>query len=260
MDNGFVVLYRKFKNWGWYSDANVMRVFVHCLISASYCERKYLGIDLNPGEFITSISSISRDLDIKIQPVRTAIKKLCSTGEITIKTTSRFTIISVCNFESYQDAKIKSNKRNNKRVTNEQQTSNKRVTNEQQQTTIEPLNHLTIEQEKENIYAQFDHLKLSKIEFDKLIADGYSKSEIDEKIMSIQNYAKNKKYKSLNITIRTWINKERKENGEIGDNKNNQRLKKSISGKVAAADGKFSEFGARKADELMRQISTSEKL
>ena len=64
------------------------------------------------------------------------------------------------------------------------------------------------EMKEENIYKSFDHLSISKDEFEKIKVDlGVSKQEIDDTIESIQNYAKNKNYKSLNLTVRKWIKK-----------------------------------------------------
>ena len=54
-------------------------------------------------------------------------------------------------------------------------------------------------------YSKFDHLKLTFEDFDRLINLGHSKSEIDDCIEKIQNYAKNKSYKSLFLTLKNWL-------------------------------------------------------
>lgn len=66
-------------------------------------------------------------------------------------------------------------------------------------------------------YRKFAHLSLSQKEFDKLIADGYTKDEIDNTLDSIQNYRKNTNYKSLNLTLRKWIKRDRDKNGSKDD-------------------------------------------
>jgi hypothetical protein len=61
-------------------------------------------------------------------------------------------------------------------------------------------------QEKEQ-YRAFAHLSLSQDEFDKLNKD-YTKQQIDEILDSIENFANNKKYRSLNLTARQWLKKQ----------------------------------------------------
>jgi DNA-binding transcriptional regulator PaaX len=61
-----------------------------------------MGKSVNKGEYITSLSRISSDLDIPVRQVRTAIKRLKDTGEIDTQTTNKYTKITICNYESYQ--------------------------------------------------------------------------------------------------------------------------------------------------------------
>jgi len=63
-----------------------------------------------------------------MQQTRTSINKLKSTHEITHKSTSKYTVISICNWDIYQNGEEEDNTLSNKRATNEQQTSNKQVT------------------------------------------------------------------------------------------------------------------------------------
>ena len=67
------------------------------------------------------------------------------------------------------------------------------------------------EQDKEQgkaVYRSFEHLSLSVSEFDKLKTAGYSKEQIDDMILRIENYKDNKKYKSLYLTLNTWLKRE----------------------------------------------------
>lgn len=121
---GYICLFRKFTNWEWYDDANTMRVFLHCLLSANHKDNKWRGILIQKGSFITSVSKLSHSLKLTPQQIRTCINKLKSTNEITCKTTSSFTLITVNKWNLYQQ----NNKQDNKSITNEQQTDNKRVT------------------------------------------------------------------------------------------------------------------------------------
>ena len=63
--------------------------------------------------------------------------------------------------------------------------------------------------DNKNIYRRFAHLSLSEEEYIKLNKD-YTKQQIDRILDSIENFAKNKKYKSLYLTAKNWLKDEPK--------------------------------------------------
>jgi hypothetical protein len=60
--------------------------------------------------------------------VRTALKKLENTNEIIIKSTNKFTLITICKYCDYQSTENDVQQTNNKQITNKQQTNNKQIT------------------------------------------------------------------------------------------------------------------------------------
>jgi hypothetical protein len=67
----------------------------------------------------------------------------------------------------------------------------------------------------------FDHLSITKVEFDKLV-EKYSEDDIFDCFDSIKNYNKNKSYKSLYLTANKWLKKDYKEKtfeSELPDDK-----------------------------------------
>jgi len=60
------------------------------------------------------------------------------------------------------------------------------------------------------IYKKFKHLKLTNKEFNKLQEKGFTKDQIDEILLKIQNYKKNSKYESLYLTSLDWLKREYK--------------------------------------------------
>lgn len=122
--NGYIKLYRKLIQWGWYQDSVVKDLFLHCLLTASFKEFKWMGQTMNAGQFVTSYKLLAEALGFTVQQIRTALKKLESTGEITSKSTNKYTVITVINWGSYQADDIDSNTQINKQITNKQQTKN----------------------------------------------------------------------------------------------------------------------------------------
>lgn len=129
---GWVLLHRRFLDWEWWNKAEMVQVFLYLLLSANHADQKWRGVRVKRGQLVTSVAKIASDTGLSVQTVRTCIKRLKSTGEITSKSTSAYTIITICNYSKYQDdapdANKQNNKPSNKRLTSKQQTANKRLT------------------------------------------------------------------------------------------------------------------------------------
>jgi DNA-binding transcriptional regulator YhcF (GntR family) len=142
MHRGFITLHRKIVEWEWYSDANVFRVFTHLILTANWEPKKWQGILVERGQKITSIQHIAEETGLTPQSVRTAIKKLKSTGELTSKSTNRYTLITLTNYDFYQDKENQLTNKTTSNLTNEQQTTNKQLTTTKQlnKETIKTIN------------------------------------------------------------------------------------------------------------------------
>lgn len=131
-ENGWIKLNKKILKWGWYSDVNVKITFLHLLLVANYEEGEYLGQKIKRGQAVIGLKATSKKIGISIQNLRTALEKLEKSGEITRKSTNKFTLVTIENYNKYQGSETVSNNSTNKRLTNDQQTTNKRLTNDQQ--------------------------------------------------------------------------------------------------------------------------------
>ena len=110
MNESWIKLHSKFLNWGWYKNKNTKILFIHCLLKANWQDRYFEGLLIQRGSFVTSYKTLSEELDMTIQEIRTAIKHLISTGELTQKQHTKFSIISIKNYELYQAINTFSNK------------------------------------------------------------------------------------------------------------------------------------------------------
>lgn len=101
-DGGFIKLFRSLLDWGWYTDQNTKALFIHCLLKANYTDKNWRGTPVPRGSFISSISTLAAELGLSERAIRTAITHLKSTGELTSKSTNKFTLFTVENYELYQ--------------------------------------------------------------------------------------------------------------------------------------------------------------
>lgn len=125
---GWVTLHRKFLQWEWFDIPEMVKLFIYLLLMAQHSERKHRGTTLQRGELVTSIPTIMKDCKLSEQQARTCIKRLKSTGEITCKSTNKYTIITICNYDRYQCEISESNGQNNGQ-TNTQATDKQRTNN-----------------------------------------------------------------------------------------------------------------------------------
>lgn len=127
-DTGWISLYRKFMEWEWYTDANTMRLFLHLLLKANHQDGNWQGKTIKRGQVVTGRKSLSNELKISEQAIRTSLNKLKITNEITIETTNKFSIITIVKYDVYQDNQKESNQQNDQQVTNGQPASNQQLT------------------------------------------------------------------------------------------------------------------------------------
>lgn len=120
----YIKLSRKITEWEWYSDINVSRLFIHILISVNWKDGRFQGVEIPRGSVATSYNSLASQTGLSVMQVRTAIKKLNLTGEITVKQHPKFSVITVNNYNTYQS----DNKVNNTDVTQEQHRCNTDLT------------------------------------------------------------------------------------------------------------------------------------
>ena len=154
MTNGWIKIHRRMLEWEWYDDANTFKLFMHLLLTANHEGRKWHGISIERGQLITSSDKLAERLKLSRQQVRTSLSKLKSTSEITTKATSRYTLITLCQWASYQDRDFEqpaSNQQSNQQITNKQPTDNQQVTTNKK---LKELKELKEVKEVKNILAR----------------------------------------------------------------------------------------------------------
>lgn len=120
----YVKISRKILEWEWYKDVNTKVVFFHILLKANWKNGRFQGMEIPRGSFVTSYQSLAEETGLTVMNVRTAIKHLKLTQEITVSQHSKFSVITVKNYDAYQTA----NKVANNQLTGNQQATNRQLT------------------------------------------------------------------------------------------------------------------------------------
>lgn len=120
---GFIVVYRDILQWEWYTDVNTAHLFIHCILKANHADANWRGIEIQRGSFITSLQKLSTETGLTVKQVRNSLEKLEKTGEVANCSTSKYRIVTIKNYDVYQnegkqkgkqEGKVRANKRASK--------------------------------------------------------------------------------------------------------------------------------------------------
>lgn len=93
---------RDILDWGWYKDVNAKSLFFHCILKANQEDRIIRGIEVPAGSFISSVTTLVSETGMSEKAIRTAMQHLKKTGELSVKSTNKYSIITVNNYNCYR--------------------------------------------------------------------------------------------------------------------------------------------------------------
>lgn len=158
MGNEWITINKDVFDMGRYESLNVFRVFLYFLTHAAQKPRFDRGVRLECGQVIVTMDEVCEATGLTAREYRTAISKLIKDKQTTNKrqtidkrTTNKFSIITICNFDSYILMKKGERQTNDKRTTNERQTNDKQPTSPPNPPKNPPFIQKEKENEKENL-------------------------------------------------------------------------------------------------------------
>jgi len=201
MDNGFILLSRGILESDVFASQKLLKIWVWCLCKANFKDKSVplkIGkgetiIKVKRGSFIFGRNKAEEELFIDGSTIYKSIQKLKEFEMIEINSNNQYSIITICNYNAYQDI-------GRYKVTSKEQPSNNQVTAKEQpsNTTNNANNYNNDNKVKENDFSIFwdkyskkvdskkckeKFLKLSGLEIDKIlkVVDSYVISTPDDK-------------------------------------------------------------------------------
>lgn len=107
LENGFVKLHRSILKWEWYDDVPTKTLLIHLILTVNFYDETWRGIEIKRGSRVTSYANLARETGLSVRQVRTALGHLIATKEVTRYTTAKFTVVTVSNYDRYQEATSK---------------------------------------------------------------------------------------------------------------------------------------------------------
>lgn len=128
LESGYIKDHRTLLCWGWFKDPFTAHLWEYLRLAANWDERIFKGHVIRRGQLVTSYPSMADATGMSVQNVRTAVKHLKQTGEISMKSYRDFSIITITNYEKYQSDQQADNSPANSHLTGYQQASNSQLT------------------------------------------------------------------------------------------------------------------------------------
>lgn len=109
MHRGYVKLWRKIEDSAIWGNPELMAVWLWCLVKATHRPRHVVivtgrgktSIEIQPGQFVYGRKVASVELRMPPSSVRRRMARLTEIGCITQKADTHYTVVTVCNWESY---------------------------------------------------------------------------------------------------------------------------------------------------------------
>lgn len=113
MHEGYVKIYRKLQNNAIWYDPPKLRLWILCLMKASYNKREIINgnqvVSLNAGQFLTGRNSLENEYNKNLQPKYQQsgktlwrwLKTLEANRSITIESNNKFSVITINNWTEY---------------------------------------------------------------------------------------------------------------------------------------------------------------
>ena len=108
MEGNYIKISRSILEWEWYGNINTCRLFLHMLLKANWKDGRFEGKDIPRGSFVSSYPRLADECGLTINEVRTALKHLISTGEITVKAHAKYSVFTVVKYNDYQEVNSQS--------------------------------------------------------------------------------------------------------------------------------------------------------
>lgn len=99
---GYIKLFRKIQDWDYFDDPNMVAVWVHLLVGANWEDGEWRGVKVPRGSLITSVPKLAVECGLTDKQVRLCIAKFEDEGQIVKERADKMSLITICNFDSYQ--------------------------------------------------------------------------------------------------------------------------------------------------------------
>lgn len=211
---GYIRLDRCLLNWKYNDSPYAVALWVHILLKANWDKGYYRGIEIKRGEYPCTLQSLYIETGISINAIRKWLRIFEEDKQITVKSTNKYTLISVINYAKYQSDSKRIYKQSDTQSDTQSDIQNDKQSDKQNDM---PINNKKEEKEEKeekekDIYSDRDYSAISKQILDHLNrktgkAFKYSKASLEPIIARLsEGYTMSECIKVIDIKYNEWNN------------------------------------------------------
>lgn len=129
MSTGWIKIHREIIDWRWASDPNMVSLLLHLIVKANHKDGYWKDVEVKRGQAIVGLKKLSESTGIPLQRLRTCLKRLETSGEITVKSTNKYSLVTLVKYEDFQsdseESTFKQHSTNNQSTTNKNEKNKK---------------------------------------------------------------------------------------------------------------------------------------
>jgi len=96
---GFIQVNDNLEKWKWFKDKKTVYVYLCLLLRANWGETDCDGVTLKRGQVLITLREFAEHCDLSMQEMRTILDRLTATHKITKSSTSKFSIITLLEYD-----------------------------------------------------------------------------------------------------------------------------------------------------------------
>jgi hypothetical protein len=169
-NQGWVCIWRKIEEKGWYKNSKYVHLWVHLLLKANHKQNEFMWnneiIIIKEGQLITGRKQLSKETGIRESTLEDILKVFENQHQIQQQKTTKFRLITIINWKEYQQKEQQKQQQSNNRATTKQQQSdtNNNVNNDNNDNKEYATPKVVAEVKPFNLEEEVDKLVLGKVE------------------------------------------------------------------------------------------------
>lgn len=117
MERGYIKIWRKIEHDELFFLPETFQLFCYLCIHAAWKDEKFRGVELKRGQLSTGRSVLAKALKQKEVSTYKRLQWLQKKGYISLSSNNKMTVVTICNYDTYQDQELVSEQRGNNEVT-----------------------------------------------------------------------------------------------------------------------------------------------